>query len=715
MTLEYKDLFGFGAWGDDLIQTLSRQEQSHIPACFGYYTDTILPNGVHLVTHHSPHKWTESGTPFNYSTQPLQFCFDTESSGEIRFLIDGILDTIDLFKPATLTVCPLSDNNVYERPIRVHLVHRWIIPSIIPGEILSLKVTLLATQIHLRTPSSLDDQSARLHMPHGLLAFSDLAGPSCPPDKINDVSLTAKLVESHLIPAKSIEFPKNENQRPCSSEPMRLLICQTSFGTVSVLVRERLLSEKSRKLLSTPGTIVSATGPLIGDTKTREFETGSEWCLTQFYQLLRFCSYTASLRLISGSLRETSTISVDGEIKGTGIEQVITHLRPFFYAPDFVRYARVKIGKNAPCIALTFRAEKTNALEHIAIPIVRDNTSSISEISVLTNLHDICIEQETDCMEQLVHPESPAPRPKLSKAQEEKEAKKKALLSQYKVQGDIDAFLLQHDEDQSGLLWSLARNSDQLRSFVKKALTDGRILEETETVVEDKRIVMIQSGDAFGEQKIVGYLIKKPTDTSYVLVSFMPKLQGIFCNAQINGTCAWPNGAGGEVSLSLGQTTITATVPDFYTKKHLLEPGSFRNFRISAAVEELIINAPTEFTVSRGPLYEMSLEQFLKDNPEKTEADFHGVTVSTQGMQSLFPTGYSTVFELSSPVLACSTTTLLEHEIFQLKVVLHRFDDEEYDVYLYGSAPQIPAGLKVGDDIRATIRLYAELVEETVH
>ena len=39
---------------------------------------------------------------------------------------------------------------------------------------------------------------------------------------------------------------------------------------------------------------------------------------------------------------------------------------------------------------------------------------------------------------------------------------------------------------------------------------------------------MIQSGDAFGEQKIVGYLIKKPTDTSYVLVSFMPKLQGIF-------------------------------------------------------------------------------------------------------------------------------------------------------------------------------------------
>ena len=124
--------------------------------------------------------------------------------------------------------------------------------------------------------------------------------------------------------------------------------------------------------------------------------------------------------------------------------------------------------------------------------------------------------------------------------------------------------------------------------------------------------------------------------------------------------------------MSLGQTTITTTVPDFYTEKHLLEPGSFRNFRISAAVEELIINAPTEFTVSRGPLYEMSLEQFLKDKPEKTEADFHGVTVSTQGMQSLFPTVYSTVFELSSPVLACSTTILLEHEIFQLKVVLHR-------------------------------------------
>ena len=97
----------------------------------------------------------------------------------------------------------------------------------------------------------------------------------------------------------------------------------------------------------------------------------------------------------------------------------------------------------------------------------------------------------------------------------------------------------------------MARNSDRLRSFVEKALTDGRILEETETIVEDKRIVMIQSGDAFGEQKIVGYLIKKPTDTSYVLVSFMPKLQGVFCNAQINGACAWPNKAGDDIRATI--------------------------------------------------------------------------------------------------------------------------------------------------------------------
>lgn len=62
---------------------------------------------------------------------------------------------------------------------------------------------------------------------------------------------------------------------------------------------------------------------------------------------------------------------------------------------------------------------------------------------------------------------------------------------------------------------------------------------------------MIQSGDAFGEQKIVGYLIKKPTDTSYVLVSFMPEIQGSFCNAQINGTCARPNKVGDDIRATI--------------------------------------------------------------------------------------------------------------------------------------------------------------------
>lgn len=207
------------------------------------------------------------------------------------------------------------------------------------------------------------------------------------------------------------------------------------------------------------------------------------------------------------------------------------------------------------------------------------------------------------------------------------------------------------------------------------------------------------------------YIAKDPVEKKAVLKMQIPKFEGITCKAKVLATCAWPSRIGGEVALAIGDTSITAVVPDFYLKKSLLQPGKELYFRISGSVETLELQSVKSFTITDGPLYENELSKFLKDNPDKTEKDFPGVEISTEGMQVIFPKEYSTYFELGSPVLSLEETKFLGTKIFKMKIILHRFGDEEMYMNLYAAQSQMPAGLKVGSGMVGIVRLYAEPLE----
>lgn len=168
------------------------------------------------------------------------------------------------------------------------------------------------------------------------------------------------------------------------------------------------------------------------------------------------------------------------------------------------------------------------------------------------------------------------------------------------------------------------------------------------------------------------------------------------------------------MALAIGETLVTAVVPDFYLKKELLVPGKELYFRISASAQKLDKQPVKSFTITEGALYEAELSGFLKENPNKTEKDFSGVKISTEGMTALLPRGYTTFFELAFPVLAIESTIFLGEKILKMKVILHRFEDEEIYMNLYAAPNQITLQENIGSVV-GLVRLYAEPLEVQIN
>lgn len=73
------------------------------------------------------------------------------------------------------------------------------------------------------------------------------------------------------------------------------------------------------------------------------------------------------------------------------------------------------------------------------------------------------------------------------------------------------------------------------------------------------------------------------------------------------------------------------------------------------------------------------------------------------------------LYELPSPILSCEKTSFADEEIFKLKEIFYRQDDQEVYLNLYAVSSQLPDGLKEGSDVMGIVRLYAEPIAEAIN
>lgn len=707
MLLSKKAAFGLGKLSDDAIRKISLNAQERITAHWGDYADEQLPNGLKIVNHVTPHRWDEDAIAVEVKYVQPNFSFDVNT--EMSFVIDNNSPIAPIHDPKCIWMRSLTDKREYGRPVPVKVVHPWLLPSFMSIEQVRLKVFLVADQISVRRPGNLDDQTQIAHAPQEFISLKSIMGKYCTEENEDGVHLLAELIDSRQIPSTKLPQLEGTQEEAFMTEPMRLLTCRTIFGDVSVLTREELLSNKSKELITKPGMIVSVSGLLVGDARAGELTNGALWSEVTVAQILRNLAYNRALRIISSHLRRNSILSVNGEYKAQGIEATIAALRPLVYENYAINYSVIRnLDTKIPQFALVFRDKADKRFMHWIVPVAEKNLGYISEIHVETKFNKYETLVEGVDIAFLLNPSVAKLTAYSSKKKSEEEQKEN---KKFIFEGDEEAFPKKHEEDMDGVFSAMGENEEDFRALLGPVIEEAKLAENSCKQVAGEEIFTLNSSLSWGAQRMAFYIAKDPVEKKAVLKMQIPKFEGITCKAKVLATCAWPSRIGGEVALAIGDTSITAVVPDFYLRKSLLQPGKELYFRISGSVETLELQSVKSFTISDGPLYENELSQFLKDNPDKTENDFPGVEISTEGMQVIFPKEYSTYFELGSPVLSLEETKFLGTKIFKMKIILHRFGDEEMYMNLYAAQSQMPAGLKVGSGMVGIVRLYAEPLE----
>ena len=715
MLLDKKQNFGLGEFGDDVLRALALEAKPLLSAYWGVYADYEFANGLRLIQQAVNHEWGPEGEGADYRlTQPM-ISFDSKT--EMTFLIRDLKHSNHLSHPDAFYLFPLTENNEYGNAIPVQVVHPWFQPCFVTPDFLKLKVAFVADQITLRQPAELDDQTQAVHSVYGFETPKSLMCEDVEEENDFSILLTGEMIESHEIPSVTVPVEIDGKSESFATEPMRHLTCKTPFGNVCVLARNSLfISKASRDLIQTPGAIISAKGFLVGDARTGVYKNGVVRDFVSFLKLLKSLTYLQSLKILSSYLRSNTRVFVDGEEKARGKDAVLDVLRTYLYKNHEFYYTVVRDSETKKeSLGLVCRTdvnpineEGDDVFVHWIMPCLSKDMKAITDIRIETCISKYETLQEVAIFESLDNPDF-----KLTSYGSHTVEKEQNRC--YKFVGDEGYFPAEHQEGKYALFSYMLKEEKEIYALAAYVTQYGSVNKTLTRKIENRDFLTIESHKKLGEQPIEAYLTSSTDEGGFEFVSMMPRFQGLPCRAKVLATCAWPNEVGGEVALKIGKTEIIANVPAFYAYKDQLVIGRELDVKFSASVEMLQLQETNKIVVSSGPFYEAKLADFLQDNPDKTEEDFQPIEISTKGMVILFPRNSSTEYELASPVLSCDKTSFAGEEIYKLKVILYRQDDQEVYLNLYVAPSQLPDGLKEGSDVMGIVRLYAEPIAEAIN
>ncbi|MDE5832738.1 MAG: hypothetical protein K2H64_07125 [Desulfovibrio sp.] len=202
------------------------------------------------------------------------------------------------------------------------------------------------------------------------------------------------------------------------------------------------------------------------------------------------------------------------------------------------------------------------------------------------------------------------------------------------------------------------------------------------------------------------FLIETEGDRN-LMAAMYPLLEGWRENLETLNFKAWENGLEGMVAARSGTGKILNFFDPFYAYDSLsFTKGAKSEFRLAALAFRCEKSSVNELKITKGPLYEMSLKEFLEKNPDKTAAAFPGAAVVIQGARMLLPTPYTGEYEFRSIIEEMDEIEFLSKKLYRYKIGLGDRDDAEPCVYLYAPENAIKGDApRIGDDIDGVLWL----------
>ena len=181
-------------------------------------------------------------------------------------------------------------------------------------------------------------------------------------------------------------------------------------------------------------------------------------------------------------------------------------------------------------------------------------------------------------------------------------------------------------------------------------------------------------------------LAKGSTQNSFQVEYFYPLMRGHAQSVEIAATFDWPDKVCGSIAAKWrGKAPINcfAYSSNLWSQKTAF--GEACHLALSGLALSFESAPNPQFTVEKGPIYEMNLARFLHENPDKTIADFEAPVVNTEKSVLLFPRNVTCFYEMQAPVKKVESVKFGQMRFTRLLMPIARDwdDDEELLAWIY--------------------------------
>jgi len=252
---------------------------------------------------------------------------------------------------------------------------------------------------------------------------------------------------------------------------------------------------------------------------------------------------------------------------------------------------------------------------------------------------------------------------------------------------------------------ALGFEDDEILGIIPESIEKGTLLRKYISELSDNSKISPILYPESNAVRICSLIVSRNNQNT--AEAFYPVLEGVKNEIIIDEKFTWGNNLEGEIEASCRDKINLSFFAPFYKHNFSnMEKGEKVDIYLSGlafSVEKAIM----ELEIEEGPLYEMALRDFIKDNPQKTKNDFPFVPVRMDGAVILFPTDTCALYEYRGIIHDLEHVTFLGKNIIKAKAPLVK-DDDGYDVFanLYffeGNAKD--CDFKIGDEIQCVIWL----------
>lgn len=181
--------------------------------------------------------------------------------------------------------------------------------------------------------------------------------------------------------------------------------------------------------------------------------------------------------------------------------------------------------------------------------------------------------------------------------------------------------------------------------------------------------------------QILSYIEQgKPSNTH---ISTCPILKGAKNKVLLKDTHDWSNGVEGEMAVE--STSENNLILNFFNPLYLIDKKKFkkdieRDVYLAGVAEVAIELEERDDVYTEGAPYDLYLQRFLEENPDKTEADFEPpvIQMRAEHFRMYSPHDTTSVVEIAGLIEDIEYTEFLGKKVAVLKVNLEHREDNEY-------------------------------------